>query len=362
MTGANQVYPEIARKLEAPPSQRFLALLEGTFSPQEGEVILELFAPATCSEVARRLNSDEGRVGEILESLYSRGVINKGRTQYAFHSSLMAFHHHVVGGVAVEPVPEKVKALWGDFFYNEWCDIIVEGYIERQAATGKPVHRVWPAVGALELSPEIKPEQILPEENFKLKLQNTPRIIVGHCGCRKNWATCDHPIETCFAPTDGPVASVFLGKPNRTSIREVSLEEALAIVKRNEDAGLVHTGACFCCTDACEILYSVKRAQRFDLVGPSRYQASVKEEKCIGCQTCVERCPFDAIEMRKTPGSKKLKASISPEKCMGCGVCIVSCAQRALSYELVRPPEFIRRPKPAPGAVIGVPCVCLDLK
>jgi len=29
------------------------------------------------------------------------------------------------------------------------------------------------------------------------------------------------------------------------------------------------------------------------------------------------------------------------KECMGCGVCVVGCKQKALKYELVRPPEHI---------------------
>ncbi len=364
MTTGEQVYFDIAKKMNAPTSERFINILEANFSPDEGQVILELLVPSTYQEVASRMNMDEKVVWRVLEELKNRGVINKGETQYAFHTSVIAFHHHTVGGVGIEPTPEKIKKAWGDFFYNEWSNMIVAEYIERQKVTGRPVFRVWPAVGALELSPNIKPEQILPEEDFRVRLGNYKRLVVGHCGCRKNWAApdCNHPIETCFAPCDGPGAARFLGQPGRTSIREVSLEEARAIVKSNEDAGLVHTGACFCCTCSCEILFSLKKANRWDLLGKSRYQAAVDADKCAGCQTCVERCPFDAIEMKKVPGSKKLKATIIAERCMGCGVCIVGCKQRAMRYELVRPPESIAVPKPKPGQVIGVPCICLNLK
>jgi Pyruvate/2-oxoacid:ferredoxin oxidoreductase delta subunit/DNA-binding Lrp family transcriptional regulator len=361
MTTGNQVYLDVLKKWGAPTSKRIINILEATFSPEEGTILLQLFAPATCQEVASRLNADEKKVLTILEELADRGVITKGQTQYCFHLSLIAFHHHVFGGIAREPVPEKIERLWGDFFFNEWCDMFVEGYIQRQQATGWPVHRVWPLTGALELSPNIKPEQIIPEENFKLKLENTKRIIVGHCGCRKNWSVCDHPVETCFAPLQGSAGEFFIKLPNRTSIREISLEEAMDVVRRNEEAGLVNTGACFCCTCSCEILYSLKRANRFDLLGRSRYQATVDEEKCTGCQDCVERCPFDAIEMKKPANSKKLKASIINEKCMGCGVCIVGCEQRALTYELVRPPEYIRRPQSEPSQV-GVMCRCTEVK
>jgi ferredoxin len=359
----NQAYLDIVRKWGAPESERIFRILEASFSPEEAVVLPELFFPATCQEVAVKLKADEKKIFNILEALAARGIITKGTTQYCFHASLIAFHHHVVGGVGVEPVPEKIEKLWADFFYNEWCDMFVETYEKRIKDTGRPVHRVWPHVGALELSPNIKPEQILRQENFKLFLETAKTIIVGRCGCRKNWGKCEHPVETCFAPLQGggTAGRFYLGKPGRTSIREVPLKEALEIVKRNEEAGLVNTGACFCCTCSCEILYSCKKAGRFDLVGRSRFEAAVDEEKCIGCQDCVERCPFEAIEMKKPAGSKKLKASIIKERCMGCGVCIIGCKQRALRFEVVRPPEYILGPKPEAGQV-GVMCHCNQVK
>jgi Pyruvate/2-oxoacid:ferredoxin oxidoreductase delta subunit len=361
MAVSSGVYIDLAKKLGVPASAQLIAVLEAYFSPEEGQVVLELFDPSTCQEVASRMRLDENKVFPILENLTARDVIKKGKTQYCFHSNITAFHHHTVGGVGLEPTPEKIKKAWGDYFFNEWSDLIVQGYIRRQAASGHPVFRVWPSMGALDLSPNIRPEQILPEENFRLKLQNTKRIIVGRCGCRKNWAKCEHPVETCFAPNQGHGAIDLLGKPGRTSIREVSLEEALEVVRRNEEAGLVNTGACFCCTCSCEILFSLKKANRFDLLGRSRYQAAVKEEKCLGCQDCLERCPFNAVEMKKVPGAKKMKASIIADKCMGCGVCIVGCKQKAMSYELVRPPEYVRNPVPE-AAQVGVMCKCVLVK
>jgi electron transport complex protein RnfB len=341
----NEAYTRLAEKWNAPPSKRLLNILEATFTPEESLLLMELFAPATCQELAGRLKMDEKSLSAKLEDLVKRGVLTQGKTQYAFHTSLLAFHHDVVGDPAVEPVPEKIKELWADYFYNEWWQMFVDGYIKRQQATGKPVHRVWPAVGALALSPKIKAEQILPEEDFRVTIRDAKRRIIAPCGCRKLWGKCEHPIETCFACFDNPRGEYYLDKPGRV-LRELSQEECFDLVHKNEEAGLVHIGVCFCCADACEILYSLTRAKRFDLLAPSRYRATVESELCSGCQTCVERCLFDAIEMVKVPNSKKMKARINQEKCMGCGLCVTTCEAKAMTLEIARPPEYIIAPPP----------------
>jgi len=51
------------------------------------------------------------------------------------------------------------------------------------------------------------------------------------------------------------------------------------------------------------------------------------------------------VTMAKVEGSRKLKASIIEDNCFGCGSCVVGCEPGVLKMKAVQPPEFI------PGAV-----------
>jgi len=351
----NNDYIKLAEKLGAPVSRRFISILEEMFTPEEAKICLELYVPATCQELAGRLNIGEKDLSKKLDGLVDKGALTRGKTQYAFHTTLLGFHHDIADtGVHTGPhaISQKVKDLWGDFFYNEWSVNWTTMASERKKAGGHGI-MITPAIGALELSPNISPEQILPQENWKMQIQLAKRRIVAPCGCRVLWGKCDHPIMTCFACFDNSRGEYYLNQPGRL-LKEVSLEETMEIVRANEEAGLIHWGVCYCCPDACEMLYSYTKADRLDLVEPNRYLATVDEDLCVGCQDCVEKCPFNAIEMRKTANSKKLKAHIINENCKGCGVCIVGCKQKALRYEIVRPPEYLkarefRLPAPQPS-------------
>lgn len=50
----------------------------------------------------------------------------------------------------------------------------------------------------------------------------------------------------------------------------------------------------------------------------------VDSKSCIGCNSCVERCPYTAITILEN------KAIIDPSKCIGCGKCVTACPVDAI--------------------------------
>lgn len=55
--------------------------------------------------------------------------------------------------------------------------------------------------------------------------------------------------------------------------------------------------------------------------------AKVDEEKCTGCETCIEECPSEAIKL--VDGVAK----VDPELCTDCGICVDACPVEAISME-----------------------------
>ena len=230
------IYTELAEKLGAPTSRRFLDILEAMFTPLEAKVCLELYIPGTCKEIAEVLGEDEKSLLKTLDSMVDRGILTRGKTQFAFHTTLLGFHHDIADtGVHTGPhaMSQEIKNLWGDFFYNEWSVLWTEMASKRKEAGGQGI-MITPAIGALERSPNITPDQILPQENWKMQIHLAKKRIIAPCGCRVLWGKCDHPLMTCFAVFDNARGEYYLNKPGRL-LKEISEEETLEKFRQARD-------------------------------------------------------------------------------------------------------------------------------
>jgi len=203
--------------------------------------------------------------------------------------------------------------------------------------------RVVPAWKAVQRSPHLSVAELRPEDNLRDLVGGAEVIAVVPCTCRRSLRRCNHPVQICVLFNRGAEYAI-----NRGAGRKVSVDEAMDIFGEAEEAGLVHTWPfalssrlneiCNCCSDCCQYFDG---GLKFGTVGRSlersHLRAEVDPEVCNGCQDCVERCFFEAIEMKRTPPAKKLKAAVDVDKCFGCGVCAVACGPSAIDMKLHRP-------------------------
>lgn len=59
-------------------------------------------------------------------------------------------------------------------------------------------------------------------------------------------------------------------------------------------------------------------------------------EKCDGCGTCIEMCPYNF--RRVVDG----KSTVDPNQCIGCGRCVAVCPNGAISLD-VEDPDYIEK-------------------
>ena len=68
--------------------------------------------------------------------------------------------------------------------------------------------------------------------------------------------------------------------------------------------------------------------------------AVINADNCTGCESCIEVCPVDCIELIELPDSRGVKGNhvwceIDLERCVGCEVCVHIPQKKTNPYELL---------------------------
>ncbi|MCL7410380.1 MAG: 4Fe-4S binding protein [Methanosarcinaceae archaeon] len=56
--------------------------------------------------------------------------------------------------------------------------------------------------------------------------------------------------------------------------------------------------------------------------------AKVNKDECVGCGTCVDECPSEAISMNDDD-----IAVVNADECTECGMCVDACPTEAITME-----------------------------
>jgi ferredoxin len=359
MSVENDVYTRLSEKIGVVGYPRYIEILKNQMTPGEAELAVDLADGVTPDQLMQKLKTDQKTLSSRTDDLVKRQFVRRLKDGKFGIPQMPRFFPRINN-------TPKLKELWHDFFHSgDYVEIDVAHMKARHRE--RPTirsHKIIPARKALLASPNISKEHILWYEDMEQIFKRAKSLTQGGfntqtgaletrdgCGCRRYWGTCDSPggcTHWDWKEGEWGLENQPPGPPSNRA--PVTYEQALAACDTMEDYGLIHmspntaqiTGTCNCCDCCCEIIYGFKKlANIWDLIAPSRFRAVIDTEKCQGCQTCVERCAFEAIEMKKVPGSKKMKAFMINEHCMGCGLCIFKCPHNAMRLEIVRPPEYI---------------------
>ncbi len=190
----------------------------------------------------------------------------------------------------------------------------------------------------------MKSEWILPYDDIRSLILDAKTFSVRDCICRVQQEligqACQFPVHTClnFSQSERPARD-----------GDVSQAEALALLDKVEQIGLVHTVSnvaqgvfyvCNCCGCCCGLyegyhgIWSRGIGRACQLLRRDRSGRSAQ-----GCGTCIERCQVNAIS--ESDGI----SVVDRARCIGCGLCVTGCPhevarlERKADAEMIHPPE-----------------------
>ncbi|HSG15589.1 MAG TPA: 4Fe-4S binding protein [Anaerolineae bacterium] len=332
------VYERLAEFLDTLPAGyprtedgRELKLLRTLFTPEEAEMAQQLTLIAEPARViARRVKRPVDEVAEQLEGMARKGLV------YSIHRG--------------DDPPEYMATQYAIGFFEFQVGRFDEEMASANSAFMETISPRWweqmPQMRTIPVGESIPTgSTVMIYEEAENLVRSQDRLRVNPCVCRKQKKLlgqgCDKPLESCLAFGDAADYYERLGVG-----RAIDQEEALSILERAEEAGLVlqpgntQTASfiCCCCSDCCEVFAIAKRHPRPAEILVSPFRAEVDEVLCSACGDCEFRCQMEAI------GLDNGYALVDKDRCIGCGLCVTDCPEEAVT--LVRKPEEEQLPVP----------------
>ncbi len=299
-----------------------MQLLRRLFTQDEAALELLLTPlPETPASIAERTGQAPDEIAPALEQMAKKGLIFRTRIndQVKYNSTpfMIGIYEYSVSRIDAE-----LAALYRQYYE--------EAYQNEMGAGNVPGFKVFP-VGK-SIRGDIT---LLPYKKVEDEIRAARKISVAPCICRKEARLtghgCRHSHETCLS--FGVAAEYYI---ENGFGREIDAEEAIAILKKCDEEGLVHAGVnarhlsniCNCCPCCCASLKGIVEKDHDKIKYMNAlYLAVVDPDACTGCGTCEDRCPAGAIEVADV-------AAVDRGKCLGCGLCATDCPEEAIGIHL----------------------------
>ncbi len=299
-----------------------IELLKHFFSTEEAALAVHLSGEMTpIEEIASRAGLNVAFAQDMLQQMSSRGLVNMD-----------------------EQMRVKLATFFPGFYYahgdhtlaHMFSEYMAAGGAEKNLGSDPAYQRVVPARAAT------KSEWIMPYDDIRSVLDSMKTFYLVDCECRMEEQmlghTCKFPTRTClsFSPTDDTPVPYNITK-----------EEALALLDRAEEIGLVHTVSnwsngysfvCNCCGCCCKLLRAINELGIEKSVAQANYYAVIDPDLCSNCGTCVERCQVKAIS--EIDGV----SVVDRKRCIGCGLCVTGCPNGVARLEQKPEAEVIIPP------------------
>ena len=335
-----------------PISDSLIEIVKVLINEEQTKIILAFRKPTmTLDQLVLKSKLEKQTIIEILEELIKNGVVvaipsrSTGVMVYYLLGPVPGIFEHVFMTGKTGEREKKLANLFEAYFKD-----IGEGYQKNYDKTMEifkqipPIYRIVPVEEEVDVPQEI----VLPYEVASKIIEKYDIIAVSYCYCRHQRELLNDPCKIS-APKKN---CLFFGQTARFNIDfnfawEISKEEAIKLLREAEDFGLVHRAfharqdpkkdefaICNCCKCCCEVSHSFYN-EGIHMKALTSYVASVIEELCISCETCVEKCPMEAIVLTDSI------IEINEGRCIGCGICAYHCPQDAIELKRTGPREVL---------------------
>jgi ferredoxin len=342
-TAQKRIYRLLQQQLDRQPvgfpatwSGADLRFLRRMFTPDEARVALHLsHQPLPFAAVVERtaLEFPADQTVRLLESMFAKGAIGwrdrGGASQWFLLPVVIGMYEGQDG------------ELTPDFVQDADAYMKSLNYGASLLAVSPPQMRTIPINQSIPVAHNVATY----DQIRALVTEARGPFVVLNCICRQRMALKDNPckqtsrLETCLTFND--TAAMIR---RRHHGREVTREEALAILQQNEKDGLVLQPAnsqrpefvCSCCGCCCGMLSLQKMLPHPLDFWTSSFRAEIDGSTCRSCGKCVSRCQVGAVTVRRVRGG----ARINPSRCIGCGLCVTTCPSHAIRLKR-RVPETV---------------------